>query len=72
MHMLVTCAPYLVTEQQWLGVELFAALMAGQFGGVTVPTLCWFQGLTRGCFGLGLPWDRRGGHGWVGRHQWGH
>lgn len=64
--------PYLVTEQQRLDAELFAALMTGQPGGVTGPALCWSQRLAGRCSGVTLSWDRGGGQGRVGRHQWGH
>lgn len=49
---------YLVTEKHWLNGELLAALVTGQLGGVTGPTLRWFlQRICRG-FGLDLAWER--------------
>lgn len=59
---------YLMTKQQRLGVKLFAALMAGQFGGIACPALCRFHGVAS----LGLSWHRGGRDGRVGRHKWGH
>lgn len=64
-----TCATYLVTEQQRLGIERFTALVTGHSGRITRPMLCWFQGLGRGRSGLSLAWGKWGGHGWIGRHQ---
>lgn len=56
-------APYLVTEQQRLGAELFAALMTRQLGGLAGPALGRFRGLTSRCSGMSLSRDRGGGQG---------